>query len=267
MKRQTSLILGLILGTLAAFAFTAHASAQSLREEFHQTYPIAANGTVSLRNISGAVHISTWNQNAVKVDAVKTAYSQERLQEAKIVVENTADRVVIRTKYPERNWDDEGDRGDGDNDGRRLASVEYNLTLPATASLDEVKLVSGDVDVKGVTGEVRISTVSGNVNAEGLRGRAELSSVSGDVRVIFANARNRIKLNSVSGDVIASLPSDASVQVSANTVSGDISNEFGIEVEHGRYVGHHLSGQIGNGEGNLELHSVSGEIRVKRASM
>lgn len=262
MKRQTSLILGLIFGTLAAFAVTAHASAQSLREEFHQTYPIAANGTVSLRNLSGAVHISTWNQNAVKVDAVKTAYSQERLQEAKIEVENTSDRVVIRTKYPDRNWDD----GD-DNDGRRLASVEYNLTIPATASLDEVKLVSGDVDVHGVAGEVRISTVSGNVNAQGLRGRAELSSVSGDVRVTFANAKNRVKLNSVSGDVIASLPEDASVQVSANTVSGDISNEFGIEVEHGRYVGHHLSGQIGNGEGNLELHSVSGEIRVKRAAL
>lgn len=264
MKRQTSLILGLILGTLAAFAFTAHASAQSLREEFHQTYPIAANGTVSLRNLSGAVRISTWNQNAVKVDAVKTAYSQERLQEAKIEIENTADRVVIRTKYPDRNWDDERD---GDNEAHRLASVEYNLTIPAGASLDEVKLVSGDVDVKGVTGEVRISTVSGNVNAEGLRGRAELSSVSGDVHVTFANAKNRIKLNSVSGDVIASLPADASVQVSANTVSGDISNEFGIEVEHGRYVGHHLSGQIGNGEGNLELHSVSGEIRVKRAAL
>ncbi len=264
MKRQTSLILGLILGTLAALAFTANASAQDLREEFHQTYSIAANGSLSLRNLSGAVRISTWNQNAVKVDAVKTAYSQERLQEAKIIVENTADRVVIRTKYPDRNGDDDDDGYRGRNS---LANVEYTITVPAGISIDEVKLVSGDVDIKGVAGEVRVSTVSGNVNAEGLRGRAELSSVSGDVHVTFANAKNRIKLNSVSGDVIASLPSDASVQVSANTVSGDISNEFGIEVEHGQYVGHHLSGQIGNGDGNLELHSVSGEIRVKRASM
>jgi len=265
MKRQKPLILGLILGTLAAFVFTAHASAQSLREEFHQTYPIAANGTVSLRNISGAVHISTWNQNAVKVDAVKTAYSQERLQEAKIIVENTADRVVIRTKYPERDWDRD-DESDGP-EGIKLANVEYTLTIPATASIDEVKSVSGDVDVKGVGGDVRVSSVSGDINAEGLRGRADLSSVSGKVRVTFANARSRMKLHSVSGDVIASLPSDASVHVSANTVSGDISNEFGIDVEHGRYVGHHLSGQIGTGEGDLELHSVSGEIRVRRASM
>ena len=257
MKRQTSVLIGIVL----ALALTA--SAQELREEFHQTYPLAANGSVSLRNLSGAVHISTWNQNAVKVDAIKTAHSQERLQEAKIVVENTPDRVVIRTKYPDRNWD-----GDDDDDhGRSLASVEYSLTIPAGASVDEVKLVSGDVDIKGVGGEVRVGTVSGNVDAQGLRGRADISSVSGDVRVTFDRASARMKLHSVSGDVVAILPADADLEVRANTVSGDISNEFGLEVDHGKYVGHHLAGRIGNGQGSLELNSVSGEIKVRRASM
>lgn len=257
MKRHTAIAI------IVGLALTLSASAQELREEFHQTYSLAANGTVSLRNLSGAVHVTTWNQNAVKVDAIKTARSQERLQEAKIVVENTADRVVIRTKYPDRNWD-----GDDDGDhGRSLASVEYSLTIPAGASLDEVKLVSGDVDIKGVGGEVHVGTVSGNVDAQGLRGRADISSVSGDVRATFDRASSRMKLHSVSGEVVAMLPADANVEVRANTVSGDISNEFGLEVEHGKYVGHHLTGRIGNGEGSLELNSVSGEIRVRRASL
>ena len=262
MRKSTPLILGVVLGTVAALAFTANASAQDVREEFHQTYPLAANGSISLHNLSGAVHITTWSQNAVKVDAVKTAYSRERLNEAKIEVENTPDRVVIRTKYPNRDWDD----GDDDN-GRRYANVEYSLTIPAGASLDEVKLVSGDIDIKDVGGEVRVSTVSGDVSAQGIKGRAEISSVSGDVKVTFNRASSRMKLHSVSGNVVASLPSDASVEVSANTVSGDISNEFGLEVEHGRYVGHHLTGRIGNGEGSLVLHSVSGEIRLRRSSL
>ena len=258
MKRLTIVFLFLFA------AMSLCAQAQQLREEFHQTYPIAANGSVSLRNLSGNVHITTWNQNAVKVDAVKTARSQERLQEAKIEVETTGDRVVIRTKYPNRNWDSDGD---DDHDGRSAASVEYSLTVPATASLDEVKLVSGDVDVSGVGGEVRIGSVSGNINATGLRGRTDISSVSGDVKVTFSQAPARTKLHSVSGDVVAMLPTNASVEVSANTVSGDISNEFGIEVDHGRYVGHHMSGRIGNGEGSLELNSVSGEIKIRRAAM
>lgn len=261
MTRQRTILLGLILGTAAAIGFSAEAKAQELREEFHQTYSLAANGSVSLKNVSGNVHITTWKQNAVKVDAVKTARTQERLQEAKIVVENTDDRVVIRTKYPDRDWDDD------DHDGRSLASVEYSLTVPEGASLDEVRVVSGDVDVNGIGGDVRVGSVSGNVSASGLRGRAEISSVSGDVKVTFNQAQNKVKLHSVSGDVVAYLPSDASVEVSANTVSGDISNEFGLDVEHGKYVGHHLTGRIGGGAGSLELHSVSGEIKVRRASL
>ena len=34
-----------------------------VREEFHQTYPLTANGRIELENINGAVHISVWDQN------------------------------------------------------------------------------------------------------------------------------------------------------------------------------------------------------------
>ena len=259
MKRQTSVVLGLILGAVAALALTANAQAQQLREEFHQTYPLTADGSVSLKNISGAVHITTWAQNSVKVDAVKTASTQEDLSRAQIIVENSASRVSIRTKYPENDW--------GDNDGRSSASVEYNITVPAGASLDKVSLVSGDLDIKGVQGEVRASSVSGNVNAEGLGSRADISSVSGDVKVAFNRATANADLHSVSGDVIAVLPGDAGAEVRANTVSGDISNEFGLPVDHGQYVGSHLTGRIGNGANSLELHTVSGDIKLRRSSM
>lgn len=259
MKRQTSVLLGLILGAVTALALTANAQAQQLREEFHQTYPLTADGSVSLKNISGAVHIATWAQNSVKVDAVKTADTQEELNRAQIVVENSPSRVSIRTKYPDRDWDD--------NHGRSAASVEYNITVPAGASLDTINLVSGDLDIKGVQGEVRASSVSGDVNAEGLGGRAEISSVSGDVKVTFQRAVARADLHSVSGDVIAVLPNDAGAEVRANTVSGDISNEFGLTVDRGQWVGSHLTGHIGNGDNSIEMHTVSGNIKLRRASM
>lgn len=259
MKRHTSVLLGLILGAVAALALTANAQAQQLREEFHQTYPLTADGSVSLKNISGAVHISTWAQNSVKVDAVKTARTQEELKRAQIVVENSPSRVSIRTEYPDRDWDDDH--------GRSAASVEYNITVPAGASLDKIGLVSGDLDIKGVQGEVRASSVSGDVNAEGLGGRAEISSVSGDVRVSFQRAVARAELHSVSGDVIAVLPNNAGAEIRANTVSGDISNEFGLTVDHGQYVGSHLTGHIGSGENSLEMHTVSGNIKLRRAAM
>src|SRR6266478_1855581 len=77
-------------------------TSQELTEEFHQTYPLSATGRVSIENINGDVRISVWDQNEVKVDAVKKAYQRERLDEGQIEVVNTADSVRIKTRYPER---------------------------------------------------------------------------------------------------------------------------------------------------------------------
>src|SRR5882672_1249134 len=52
-------------------------TSQELTEEFHQTYPLNATGRVSIENINGGVRISVWDQNVVKVDAVKRAYKKE----------------------------------------------------------------------------------------------------------------------------------------------------------------------------------------------
>ncbi len=63
---------------LLLFAVAAHASDHrgAFSEEFHQTYALEADGSVELDNINGAVHISAWDQNEVKVDAVKYADSK-----------------------------------------------------------------------------------------------------------------------------------------------------------------------------------------------
>jgi len=74
-----------------------------LTEEFHQAYALTPTGRISIANINGDVHINAWDSNQVKVDAVKRAYSPQRLSEVTIDVSNTADSVSIKTKYPERN--------------------------------------------------------------------------------------------------------------------------------------------------------------------
>src|SRR6266436_3287517 len=105
---------------------------QELTEEFHQTYPLNANGRVSIENINGGVRISVWDQNEVKVDAVKRAYTKERLDEAKIDVSATADSVRIRTEYPNRNQS----FSDGEQRRHNPADVEYTLTIPRKARID-----------------------------------------------------------------------------------------------------------------------------------
>src|SRR5436305_2645791 len=171
----------LCLVVLASLALTAadatraqSSSRPELTEEFHQTYPLNADGRVSLTNINGDVRVATWDRNEIKVDAVKRAYTQERLQEATTNVEDGPNSVNIETEYPDYNWS----RNDYERH-ENPASVEYTLTVPRGAQLEDISLVNGGLTIEGVAGSVHASSVNGRVVARGLTGTVNLSVVNG----------------------------------------------------------------------------------------
>jgi DUF4097 and DUF4098 domain-containing protein YvlB len=249
----------------ALFILTVGAQASdhrgALTEEFHQTYALTSDGRVELDNINGAVHISTWDQNEVKVDAVKYADSKERLEQARIDIDSGKDHLSIRTKYPDHdltfNW------GSHNNP----AGVEYTLTVPRTARLDEIKLINGSLDVTGVTGEVHASCINGRLEAHNLSGRADLSTINGHLDAKFDQLRgSSLELKSVNGSVELTIPSDSKAEIEASTVSGRIDNDFGLHVNHHSFVGHDLRGELGNGGPRIKLSNVNGRIEIRHAS-
>jgi len=264
-NRQSAAWLGTALGTASAvlvFALGARASDHrgAFQEEFHQTYALTADGRIELDNINGAVHISSWDRNEVKVDAVKYADSKEKLDEAKIEINAEKDLISIRTKYPSQNntfnW------GSHNNP----ASVEYTLTVPRTAQLDEIKLINGALDITGISGEVHASCINGRLEAKDLSGRAELSTVNGRLEASFSQLeRNSLELSSVNGGVELTIPSDSNAELEASTVNGGIDNDFGLHVKHHQFVGHDLRGELGSGGTHIKLSDVNGRIDIHHA--
>lgn len=235
-----------------------------LRAEFHQTYPFSATGRVSVENLNGEVRIAVWDRNDVQVDAVKRAFKQERLDEAKIEINAGSEAIRIRTDYPD--WDQ---RFTDDERGRAKnpAIVDYSITVPRKARLESIDLVNGALEINGVEGDVKASSINGRVVARGLLGVAKLSTVNGGLEATFASldTSRPVSLNSVNGPLTLVIPSDANAIVKAGTVHGAISNDFGIQVHHGDYVGHELYGQIGQGGPTIKLSNVNGPIRIKHA--
>jgi len=263
-QRRLATWVGTILGTLCALLLVVaqgHASnRRAYTEEFHQTYPLAAGGRIELDNINGDVHITTWDRNEVKVDAVKYAGTKERLDEARIEVEGASDSVSIRTKYPDHNHTFNG----GWNDP---AGVEYTLSVPRNARLDEIKLINGALDIHGVAAEVRASCINGRMIAEGLQGRAKLESVNGRMEARFERVgESPIELSSVNGSIDLTLPSDAKAELEASTVSGGIDDDFGLHVRRHRFVGQDLRGELGGGGTHIRLSNVNGRIEIRHAS-
>lgn len=231
-----------------------------LTEMFSQTYPLSPTGRVSIANINGDVRINVWDQGSVKVDAVKRAYSQQRLSEVTIDVTNTADSVQVKTKYPEDRVYSGRNREDS------WASVEYTLTVPRRARLDGAELVNGSLDIQGIQGDVHASLVNGTVKAAGLGGEVKLSTVNGAVEanVTALDGAKNVAISSVNGSITLVVPSGASADVKASTLHGAITNDFGLAVDDGQFVGHSLNGQIGSGGARIRLNNVNGPIAIKR---
>jgi DUF4097 and DUF4098 domain-containing protein YvlB len=261
-------MLGLIaaLGLLTMTASSARTqTGEILREEFHQSYPLSAGGRVSLENINGPVTITAWDRNEVKVDAVKSARTRERLAEAKIEVSANAGSIYIKTEYPDRNLTFNND-WEGRNNNP--ASVEYTLTVPRNARLDTIELINGKLDISGVAGDVRASSINGRVTARGLTGEAKLSTINGSLDATFdhLDAAKPITLSSVNGSLALTIPSDSNAELKANTVHGGISNDFNLPVRRGKYVGRDLAGRLGQGGPRVRLSNVNGSIRINHAA-
>jgi DUF4097 and DUF4098 domain-containing protein YvlB len=232
-------------------------------ERFEQTYPLNANGRVSVSNVNGSIIVEAWDRNEVKLEAVKTADTKEHLAEVQIKIDARQDSFSVETDYG--SWK-RNDGGVWKNRNNGKLEVQYRLQVPRGAVLDEVETVNGSVTISNMTNSTKASAVNGNVKATNLRGTARISTVNGTTEADFDSlaSTGQITLDTVNGKVLLTIPSDANATVRADTLNGQIYNDFGLPVRKGEYVGRDLYGKIGNGALNIKLNSVNGELSIRR---
>jgi len=267
---------------LAGLAFTstgsptglnaAHNPAQSLMyaaaadetEHFDQTYPITANGKVNLSNVNGSVTVEAWDRNEVRVEYTKTADSKERLNDVNVRIDPRADAISIETDYD--NWKRDNNNTDHGWKFSGKLEVTFKLTVPRGAMLNEIQTVNGSVDLADFNNYTKVSAVNGNVNARNIRGTARLSTVNGEVQADFDRLEtgSHISLETVNGHVNLVIPSDSNATVKADSLNGNISNDFGLPVRKGKYVGRDLYGKLGTGDVQIKLSSVNGPLAIGR---
>lgn len=237
------------------------ATAGDETEKFEQTYPLNANGRLSVSNVNGSITLEAWDKNEVKLVAIKTADSKERLAEVEIKVESRPDYLDVETNYEKWKTRNGGRWG---NHGK--LEVDYQLMVPRGAILNEIETVNGAVEVSNFTNIVRISAVNGTVKAVNIRGTAKLSTVNGEVLADFDRLEggSKIALETVNGRVNLTIPSDSSATIKADSLNGNITNDFGLTVRKGKYVGRDLYGRIGSGDVQIKLNSVNGGLSIGR---
>jgi hypothetical protein len=100
--------------------------------------------------------------------------------------------------------------------------TSYRVEVPRGLAVD-VKVDSGDIDVRGVIGAVSLSSGSGDVSGHGLAGaRLRATSDSGDVRLGLVSSPSSVEALTDSGDVDVELPR-GEYALDTQTDSGDTS--------------------------------------------
>lgn len=167
---------------------------------------------------------------------------------------------------------------------RMTQLVTLSGSIDASRIGDGIKAssASGSVTVADVKGDVRINALSGSTQVIKPGGRVEAASASGSVNVRDAmrdvkaraasgtlevsgnpGANSYWDLNTVSGTVALGIPTDANFHLSAEAVSGNIRADVPIVIEEqGK---HSLRARVGNGGARVEVHTVSGEIHVRKS--
>ena len=134
--------------------------------------------------------------------------------------------------------------------------------------------VKGDVRIHAISGSVKISepgarveatTTSGSVEVAGAGNDVNASSVSGRVSVQGNPSSNSYwNLKTTSGSVEVAVPPSANFHLSAQAISGQINAGIPIVIED--QDKHSLRARVGNAGGRVEIHTISGGIKVQPTS-
>jgi len=220
-------------------------------EKFEQTYPLNAGGRVNVSNVNGSVTVEAWDRNEIKLEYTKVADTKERLAEVEVRIESKPEYFSVDTDYGDWKKDRNSNRW---RNGGKL-TVEFRMMVPRGAVLNEIGTVNGSVTVSNFINITRVSAVNGSVNATNIRGTAKLCTVNGEVTADFdrLESGSKITLETVNGRVNLLIPSDSSATVKADSLNGNITNDFNLPVRKGKYIGRDLYGRLGSGDAFVDL--------------
>ena len=157
--------------------------------------------------------------------------------------------------------------GSGDIEVAEAASVtghagSGSIQVKGVAGRVDVNTGSGDITIaQTAPGEVDVSAASGDVTVTGVRGPVRAHSASGTVR-LQGTPSGPWAVRTSSGDVDLELPADAAFELDAQTSSGAITSAHPVTMS-GTLNRRELAGKVRGGGPRIEVHTASGDIRLK----
>ncbi len=254
------ILAAIALGTLPAAAQT---------PDFRWHGRLAPGNRISVKGVNGDVRAVAATGAEVEVTAAKHARRSDP-DDVKIEVVEHVDGVTICAVYPtprrarHENACEVGDSWHSSTEDNDV-TVDFEVRVPAGVQFGG-QTVNGEMSAEGLKADVKASTVNGSVRVT-TTGLAEASTVNGSVYVEMGRAdwTDELEFSTVNGGVTLVLPAGLNAEVRASTVNGDLVTDYPLTIT-GRFGPRRMRGTIGSGGRSLNLSTVNGEIRLRKAT-
>ncbi len=143
---------------------------EAYKEDFHQTYPLNAGGSVSIETFNGSIELVGWEQNSVEVNGTKYASTKSALDSIKIDVSSPSGSVRVRASKL--------------SDFHHNMGARFTVRVPKRATLD-LSTSNGHLRLEDVEGNARLRTSNGPIRVERLKGELEARTSNGGIDVDY----------------------------------------------------------------------------------
>jgi hypothetical protein len=275
---------------IAAAAFTL----ASMVTHTDTTLTVRPGTVLDVSNYGGSVAISSWNRNAVHVEADHSRRTNVQIETGPNALQistngryGPAGVVDFQIEVPV--WMSVTVRGpftdvqvEGTKGGVTVETVRGEVAVTGGSGIISLSTVQGSVSLQKANGRMKVSSINEGVSVEDVVGDIDAQTVNGSVSITRAVA-DAIEAVSVSGDLMFAGNLKRDGQYHFQTHSGDI--QLLVPDKTGAYVGvstftgefgtncpvqltqlkRHKQFQftLGGGGAQLELESFSGDIQLQ----
>ena len=237
------------------------------QNDFQWHGAITAGSAIEINGIFGNIRAEATSGREVEVVANKHA-RRSNLDEVQIRILKHDGGVTICAVYPRGEPGEPNDcqpGGGNSHTHNNDVRVDFTVRVPSSVRL-VARTVDGDVDAASLNGDVEASSVLGNIRIS-TAGYARARTITGSITASLGDANwpGQIEFETITGEITLRLPARANTELHAESISGVISTEFPLTIQ-GSVNRQEMNGTIGNGGRKLVLKTISGPIKLLRAT-
>jgi hypothetical protein len=252
------------LGTIIGLFCACHiAMAEPVLEEaVEQSYQIEPRSTLSIRNSDGSIRVYGSDSTELKVQAIKRAYSAERLSKIAVTTSVQPGQISIETQYPPAPKLSLSDRS---------GTVDYIILLPWTCDISRLDLANGEVLIEGMRGgHVHASLGNGRLFAHNCFTDLEVSVGNGAIDLGYdwwESHKFAVNAQIANGNARAFIPGDAAFHLLVSSVNGGVASDF-TDKEHRKRGGVRKIDMVvgGDSAAEIKLSAVNGSIKINESN-